>query len=126
MSSPTRLPSAMIRWTWAPIVVWFCTFQRKMSPTLMCTRSRSRASSWLWVPLPLPCTPMITYLRMSSAWHTHRAARVPRAGHAEAELALQGPAHRLADQRPQLGPVLLQPLRVEETGDVVPPALADH
>src|ERR1700684_438403 len=41
-----------------------------MSPTLMCTMSRSAASSWLCVPLPLPCTPMITYLRMSPAWHT--------------------------------------------------------
>src|SRR5580698_3941277 len=60
----------MVRRTIAPILVWFCTFQRKMSPTLMCTRSRSDASSWLCVPLPLPCTPMITYLRMSSAWHT--------------------------------------------------------
>src|SRR5580704_19061394 len=62
----------MMRRTCAPILVWFCTFQRKMSPTLMCTRSRSSASILACVPLPLPCTPMITYLRMSSAWHeTH-------------------------------------------------------
>ena len=61
-----------MRRTCAPILVWFCTFQRKMSPTLMCTRSRSSASILACVPLPLPCTPMITYLRMSSAWHkTH-------------------------------------------------------
>src|SRR5580700_7180589 len=59
----------MMRRTCAPILVWFCTFQRKMSPTLMCTRSRSSASILACVPLPLPCTPMITYLRMSSAWH---------------------------------------------------------
>src|SRR5580658_5444796 len=70
-SSPTSSPAAMVRRTTAPTLVWFCTFQRKMSPTLMCTMSRSAASSWLWVPLPLPCTPMITYLRMSPAWHTH-------------------------------------------------------
>ena len=38
----------------------------------MWTRSRSAASIWLCVPLPLPCTPMITYLRMSSAWHMKR------------------------------------------------------
>src|SRR6516164_9538617 len=68
-SSPTSSPAAMVRRTWAPILVWFCTFQRKMSPTPMWTRSRSAASIWLCVPLPLPCTPMITYLRMSSAWH---------------------------------------------------------
>src|SRR5215469_9192901 len=72
MSSPTSSPAAMVRRTWAPILVWFCTFQRKMSPTPIWTRSRSAASIWLCVPLPLPCTPMITYLRMSSAWHMNR------------------------------------------------------
>src|SRR5205809_83312 len=81
-SSPTSSPAAMVRRTWAPSLVWFCTFQRKISPTPIWTRSRSAASSWLCVPLPLPCTPMITYLRMSSAWHTERgvAARGGQAG----------------------------------------------
>src|SRR4051812_21222379 len=113
-SSPTSSPPAMVRRTWAPSLVWFCTFQRKMSPTPMWTRSRSAASSWLCVPLPLPCTPMITYLRMSSAWHT------------QAETALAGPAHPAAEQPSQLRPVVAQPLRVEETRHVVPPSLADH
>src|SRR5919199_2784260 len=54
----------MVRRTCAPSLVWFCTFHRKMSPTLMCTRSRSLQSSSLCVPLPLPWTPMMTYLRM--------------------------------------------------------------
>src|ERR1035441_8439043 len=67
----------MTRRTCAPSLVWFCTFQRKTSPTLMWTRSRSAASSWLCVPLPLPCTPMITYLRMSSAWHTQGGVGAP-------------------------------------------------
>src|SRR6476660_7643386 len=113
-SSPTSSPAAMVRRTWAPILVWFCTFQRKMSPTPMWTRSRSAASSWLCVPLPLPCTPMITYLRMSSAWHT------------QAEPALAGSPHPAAEQVPQLRPVVAQPLGVEEAGHVVPPSLADH
>ena len=33
----------MVRRTWAPSLVWCWTFQRKMSPTLMWTRSRSLA-----------------------------------------------------------------------------------
>ena len=53
-SSPTSSPAAMTRRTCAPILVWFCTFHRKMSPTLMCTRSRSAASILACVPLPLP------------------------------------------------------------------------
>src|SRR5215831_15238947 len=93
-----------------------------MSPTLICTMSRSAASSWLCVPLPLPCTPMITYLRMSSAWHTQRRVRIT----GQAELSLAGPAHLVADQRAQLRPVLAQPLRVEEASQVVPSTLADH
>src|SRR3954467_9802103 len=54
----------MVRRTWAPSLVWFCTCHRKMSPTLMCTMSRPPQSSPAWVPLPLPWTPMITYLRI--------------------------------------------------------------
>src|ERR1700689_657828 len=100
-----------------------------MSPTLMCTMSRSAASSSLCVPLPLPCTPMITYLRMSTAWHTARGGTRLGLDHgrqAEAELALTGPPHRPADQRAQLRPVVAQPPRVDEPGQVVPPALAEH
>src|SRR4051794_23116048 len=62
-SSPTSSPAFIVRRTWAPSLVWFCTCQRNMSPTLMCTMSRSAQSSSLCVPLPLPCTPMITNLR---------------------------------------------------------------
>src|SRR5580692_6847466 len=120
-SSPTSSPAAMVRRTNAPILVWFCTFQRKMSPTAMWTMSRSAVRSWLCVPLPLPCTPMITNLRMSSAWHTQRGVR-----RAEPELALDRAPHPVADQRAQDGPVLAQPLRVEEACHVVPPAVADH
>src|SRR5256886_2178433 len=119
-SSPTSSPAAMVRRTWAPILVWFCTFHRKISPTPMWTRSRSAASIWLCVPLPLPCTPMITYLRMSSAWHMHRGVA------REAEPPLTGPPHPAADQQPELRPVFAQPLGVEEPGHVVPAALADH
>src|SRR6516162_3712799 len=100
-----------------------------MSPTLMCARSRSAASSWPCVPLPLPCTPMITYLRMSTAWHIgpgHSRLGRPVSGCAEAELALAGPPHRAAEQQAQLGPVVAQPPRVDEAGQVVPPALAEH
>src|SRR6266545_3246704 len=122
-SSPTSSPAAMVRRTWAPSLVWFCTFQRKISPTPMWTRSRSAASNWLCVPLPLPCTPMITYLRMSSAWHTERGVAA-RGG--QAELALAGPPHPAADQQPELRPVLAQPFGVEEPGHVVAAALADH
>src|SRR6266545_4962883 len=111
-SSPTSSPAAMVRRTWAPSLVWFCTFQRKISPTPMWTRSRSAASIWACVPLPLPCTPMITYLRMSSAWHTERGVA------AQAELALAGPPHPAADQQPELRPVLAQPFGVEEPGHV--------
>src|ERR1700723_1898651 len=128
-SSPTSSPAAMVRRTNAPILVWLCTFQRKMSPTLMCTMSRSAASSWLCVPLPLPCTPMITYLRMSTAWHTrYRHFRLgrPVISRAQAELALAGPPRRGAEQRAQLRPVIAQPPRVDEPGQVVPPALAEH
>src|SRR5437773_3143055 len=122
-SSPTSSPAAMVRRTWAPSLVWFCTFQRNVSPTPMWTGSRSAASIWLCVPLPLPCTPMITYLRMSSAWHTERGVAA-RGG--QAELALAGPPHPAADQQPELRPVLTQPFGVEEAGHVVPAALADH
>src|SRR5262247_4020200 len=74
MSSPTSSPAAMMRRTWAPSLVCCCTCQRKMSPTLMCTRSRSAASMPAWVPLPLPWTPMMTYLRMLPALHTKGGA----------------------------------------------------
>src|SRR5947207_12804404 len=120
---PICSPAAMVRRTWAPILVWFCTFQRKISPTPIWTRSRSAASSWLCVPLPLPCTPMITYLRMSSAWHTERGVAA-RGG--QAELALAVPPHPAADQQPELRPVLAQPFGVEESGHVVATAPADH
>ena len=60
---PTSTPAAIVRLTWAPSLVWCWMFQRKMSPTLMWTRSRSVASILACVPLPLPWTPMITYLR---------------------------------------------------------------
>src|SRR6516164_4181010 len=56
----------MMRRTCAPSLVCCSTFHRKMSPTLIWTRSKSTASSLACVPLPLPCTPMITYLRMVS------------------------------------------------------------
>src|SRR5579872_6598554 len=129
-SSPTSSPAAMVRRTSAPILVWFCTFQRKMSPTLMWMMSRSAASSWLCVPLPLPCTPMITYLRMSTAWHMRSGSCPvmgrPVIGRAQAELALAGPPYRAAEQRAQLRPVVAQPPRVDEPGQVVPPALAEH
>src|SRR4051795_11717439 len=62
-------PAAIVRRTWAPILVWCWTCQRNVSPTLRWTRSRSAASWAACVPLPLPCTPMITYLRTSAAWH---------------------------------------------------------
>src|SRR5579859_7928630 len=133
-SSPTSSPAAMVRRTSAPSLVWFCTFQRKISPTLMWTMSRSAASNWLCVPLPLPCTPMITYLRMSSAWHTKRGSGAR--GHfqrsrclastGQPQPALAGPPHPAAEQVPELRPVVAQPLGVEEAGHVVPPSLADH
>src|SRR6516165_8148184 len=125
----------MIRRTCAPILVWFCTFQRKMSPTLMCTRPRSAASMWLWVPLPLPCTPMITYLRMSSAWHTglRPGSRLGRSaypsvtvGRWQAELALPCAPRLAVDKLAQLRPVVAQPVRVDEAGQVVRPAFVDH
>jgi len=53
-SSPTSSPAAMTRRTCAPILVWFCTFHRKMSPTLMCTECPGRRQIWPGVPLPLP------------------------------------------------------------------------
>src|SRR6478672_8741189 len=74
MSSPTSSPAAMMRRTCAPSLVWCCTCQRKMSPTLMCTRSRSAASMPAWVPLPLPWTPMMTYLRIALPLHTEAPA----------------------------------------------------
>ena len=40
-SLSTSSPAAITRRTWAPILVWRCTCQRRLSPTLMCTRSRS-------------------------------------------------------------------------------------
>src|SRR5579859_6875790 len=125
-SSPTSSPAAMVRRTNAPILVWLCTFQRKMSPTLMCTMSRSAASSWLCVPLPLPCTPMITYLRISTALHTGFWSCSVMDGGPQAQLALAGPPHRAAEQRAQLRPVVVQAPRVDEPGQVVPPALAEH
>src|SRR5580704_14108925 len=125
-SSPTSSPAAMVRRTTAPTLVWFCTFQRKMSPTLMCTMPRSAASSWLCVPLPLPCTPMITYLRMSTAWHMRSGSCSVMGRGPQAELALAGPPYRAAEQRAQLRPVVVQPPRVDEPGQVVPPALAEH
>src|ERR1700735_2466498 len=113
----------MIRRTCAPILVCRWTFQRKMSPTLTCTRSKSAASSWLWVPLPLPWTPMITYLRMASAWHTQRPvgtiSTARTAGAAEPELALAGPPHPAADHLAQLRPVLTQAARGDEAGQGV-------
>src|SRR5215469_10819395 len=57
----------MVRLTSAPRLGWCCTFQRKMSPTAMWTRSRSPASNPAWVPLPLPWTPIMTYLRTRQA-----------------------------------------------------------
>ena len=51
---------------------------------------------------------------------------VPVIGRAEAELALAGPPHRAAEQRAQLRPVVAQPPWVDEAGQVVPPALAEH
>jgi hypothetical protein len=44
----------------------------------------------------------------------------------QAELALAGPPHRAAEQRAQLRPVVAQPPWVDEAGQVVPPALAEH
>src|SRR5690242_1060634 len=76
MSSPTSSPAAMMRRTWAPSLVCCWTCQRKMSPTLMCTRSRSAASRTAWVPLPLPWTPMMTYLRIAPPLHTRAPALV--------------------------------------------------
>src|SRR5579863_10020388 len=140
-SSPTSSPAAMTRRTCAPILVWFCTFQRKMSPTLMCTRSRSAASIWLCVPLPLPWTPIMTYLRIPSAWHMRTprtrsgrlspgpaaAGRVrPRRGRAQPELALAGAPRPAAEQHAQLRPVFGQPARVEEPGHVPRPSLAEQ
>src|SRR6476469_9019629 len=70
MSSSTSRPSAMVRRTCAPSLVWFWTCQRKMSPTAICVRSKSRASMAPCVPFPLPCTPMITYFCMLVASQT--------------------------------------------------------
>src|SRR5215469_3648655 len=70
MSSSTSSPAAMIRRTCAPSLVCCCTCQRKMSPTLMCTRSRSALRMAACVPLPLPWTPMMTYLRIPPPFHT--------------------------------------------------------
>ena len=72
-SSSTRCPAAIVRFTWAPSLVWCWTFQRKMSPTLMCSRSRPSAISLAWVPLPLPWMPMMMNLwtgplPVRSAW----------------------------------------------------------
>ena len=89
-SSPTSSPATMVRLTWAPSLVWCCTFQRKISPTLICTRSRSSASIVAWVPLPLPCTPMMTYLRMTQPWHA--AAALAALGHPEHQLAADDPS----------------------------------
>src|SRR5258708_39789330 len=135
-SSPTSSPAAMVRRTWAPSLVWCCTFQRRISPTLMCTRSRSAASIALCVPLPLPCTPMMTYLRMPPAWNTAWACGYPSVCglserladilRAQREPAL-APAAQLGIERgPDERPVLAQQPRVEEAGHVVAPALAQH
>src|SRR5580693_8296936 len=50
----------------------------------------------------------------------------PVMGRAQAELALAGPPYLAAEQRAQLRPVVAQPPRVDEPGQVVPPALAEH
>src|SRR6476620_3536574 len=70
----------MTRRTWAPTLVCCCTCQRKMSPTLMCTRSRSAASRTAWVTLPLPWTPMMTYLRIAPPLHTRAPALAGKSG----------------------------------------------
>src|SRR5919197_1312583 len=74
-SSGTSSPAATMRRTCAPSLVWCCTFQRKMSPTLMCSRSSVSASSLACVPFPLPWTPMMMYLRMTPPLHARQAYR---------------------------------------------------
>src|SRR2546421_6209625 len=130
MSSLTSSPAAMIRRTWAPILVWCCTFQRKMSPTLMCTRSRSAASRLPCELLPLPGTPMMTYFRMQLPSHTgpRGAGRVThdRRLPAPVQPALAAPADLGVERAGQHRPVLPQQPRVHEPRHVVAAALGEH
>src|SRR5580658_2865166 len=111
-----------------------------MSPTLMCTMSRSAASSWLWVPLPLPCTPMITYLRMSPAWHTQGGVGILRGpgGRALARIggtldglggpgfAVRGPLRHGRFPEPRPGPGPHRGRQVQMGGDAVRGRLVIH
>src|SRR5260370_23255987 len=96
----------------------------------------SHANSCIW-PAPSrsrDCSAMQTMTALPGRWspgvgrvEPGRWAGGARAlGQVEPELALAGPPHLVADQQAQLRPVLPQPLRVDEAGQVVPPALADH
>src|SRR5690242_10528275 len=100
-----------------------------MSPTLICTRSRSVASSVACVPLPLPCTPMITYFRMTPAWHATRGASPPaplQGLRHQRETALAPAAQPRVEPAAQHRPVLAEQARVQEPGHVVAAALRQH
>src|SRR5689334_6094583 len=92
-----------------------------MSPTLMCTRSKCRASMVAWVPLPLPCTPMITYFRMTA---TLRRFKGGRQGKAE-PLTEKGYVVPVGGPRRVAGVPAHRPLRCLAphgcTGDRAPP-----
>src|SRR5215472_6289243 len=130
MSSPTSSPAAMMRRTWAPSLVCCCTCQRKISPTLMCTRSRPAASMPACVPLPLPWTPSMTYLRTTSGYRAILSDLGLTVG---SRRGLADPEHPLA-QPPQLGierigdqrPVGGKEAGVDEASDVVALALGQQ
>src|SRR5437879_2537466 len=98
-----------------------------MSPTLICTRSRSSASRMACVPLPLPCTPMITYFRMTPAWHASRGASAPGAALRHQREAVLAPAAQpRVEPAAQHRPVLAEQAGVQEPGHVVAAALGQH
>src|SRR5437773_5577344 len=104
----------MSRRTCAASFVWCWTCHRKMSPTLMCTRSRSCAIMIAWVPLPLPWTPMITYFRMPAPCHR-------RTGKASRHAGLVSPAGCLdtagqVDPKPEVDLAGLPRLEVQPPG----------
>src|SRR5262245_45720376 len=108
-----------MRFTRAPSLVWCWMSQRKMSPTLMCTRLKSSFSILACVPLPLPCTPMITYLRITpplerllkpldQALHDlHAGEALVVAGHDHPRrLRAAGAGHHVVDRRHVRVPLL--------------------
>ena len=98
----------MVRRTWAPSLVWFCTFQRKMSPTLMWTRSRSRGQQLGLRALAAALHAHDHVLAHEPPWHAGRRRRVTISAHGRGRDRRRGRAGRpgrrpRADRRGQAG-----------------------